>query len=100
MYSPNSTPARSGQKARGRFYRTVWLSDTHLCSKDSQADVLLSFLSSIKCDYLFLVGDIIDMWALQRRWHWPALYNEVIHKLLKRSRKGAKITFIPGNHDD
>src|SRR5262249_16401303 len=81
-------------------YRSVWISDVHLCSRDSQAEMVHSFLSSIKCEYLYLVGDIIDVWALQRRWHWPAQYNEVIHKLLKRSRKGAKVTFIPRNHDD
>jgi UDP-2,3-diacylglucosamine pyrophosphatase LpxH len=62
--------------------------------------MVYSFLSSIKCDYLYLVGDIIDVWALRKKWHWPVEYNEVIHKLLKRSRKGARVTFIPGNHDD
>ena len=82
------------------FYRSVWISDLHLCSRDCQADMVHSFLSSIKCDYLYLVGDIIDVWALRRRWHWPNAYNEVMHKLLKRSRKGARVIYIPGNHDE
>jgi len=82
------------------FYRSVWISDTHLCTKDCQSEMLYSFLDSIKCDYLYLVGDIVDVWALKKRWHWPKQYNEVIHKLLKRSRKGAKVFFIPGNHDE
>ena len=83
-----------------RFYRSVWISDAHLCSKDARADLLYTFLDSIKVDYLYLVGDIVDVWALRQRWHWPPQYNEVIHKLLKRSRKGAKVFYIPGNHDD
>ncbi|MBN1513089.1 MAG: UDP-2,3-diacylglucosamine diphosphatase [Phycisphaerae bacterium] len=83
-----------------RFYRSVWISDAHLCSKDARADLLYTFLDSIKVDYLYLVGDIVDVWALRQKWHWPPQYNEVIHKLLKRSRKGARVFYIPGNHDD
>ena len=82
------------------FYRSVWISDIHLCSKESQAQVLYTFLDSIKCDYLYLVGDVIDVWALRNRWYWPRQYNEVVHKLLKRSRKGARVIYIPGNHDE
>lgn len=84
----------------GTFYRSVWISDVHLCSRDCQSDVVYNFLANIKCDYLYLVGDIIDVWALRRKWHWPTAYNEVVHKLLKRSRRGAKVTYIPGNHDE
>lgn len=83
-----------------RFYRSVWISDVHLCTRDSQSELLHHFLDSIKCDYLYLVGDIVDVWALRKKWYWPKQYNEVLHRLLKRSRKGAKITYIPGNHDD
>jgi len=87
-------------KIKKRFYRSVWISDTHLCTKDAQSEMLYSFLDNIKCDYLYLVGDIIDIWSLQRRWFWSQQYNEVLHKLLKRSRKGAKVIYIPGNHDE
>lgn len=83
-----------------RFYRSVFVSDAHLGTSHSQAEVLYSFLDSIKCDYLYLVGDMIDVWAMRRRWYWPRQYNEVLHKLLKRSRKGAKVIFVPGNHDE
>jgi len=82
------------------FYRSVWISDVHLCTRDCQSEMLYTFLDSIKCDYLYLVGDIVDFWALRRRWLWPAQYNEVMHKLLKRARKGAKVIYIPGNHDE
>ncbi|MEM8678056.1 MAG: UDP-2,3-diacylglucosamine diphosphatase [Planctomycetota bacterium] len=81
-------------------YRSVWISDTHLCSRDSQAEMLHNFLDSIKVDQLYLVGDIIDVWALRKRWYWPAQYNEVVHKLLKRSRRGAHVIYVPGNHDE
>jgi UDP-2,3-diacylglucosamine pyrophosphatase LpxH len=67
---------------------------------DSRADMLYSFLDLIRCHCLYLVGDVIDIWALRKKWHWPKQYNEVLHKLLKRSRKGAKVVFIPGNKDD
>ncbi|MCB9850983.1 MAG: UDP-2,3-diacylglucosamine diphosphatase [Phycisphaerales bacterium] len=82
------------------FYRSVWISDLHLASLESQAQLVHSFLDQMKCDYLYLVGDIIDVWTLRKKWYWPKLYNEVMHKLLKRSRKGAKIVYIPGNHDE
>lgn len=81
-------------------YRSVWISDVHLCTRDAQAEMLYSFLDSVRCDHLYLVGDIIDMWALKRKWRWPREYNAIIHKILKRSRKGARVVFIPGNHDD
>ncbi len=84
----------------GRFYRSVWISDVHLSVHDARADLVYSFLNRIKCDHLYLVGDLIDVWSLRNRWHWPREYNEVIHKLLKRSRKGAHVVYIPGNHDE
>ncbi|MCO6435849.1 MAG: UDP-2,3-diacylglucosamine diphosphatase [Phycisphaerae bacterium] len=83
-----------------QYYRSVWISDLHLGNRDSQVDAIYSFLDSIHCDYLYLVGDIVDLWSLKRRWFWPKLYNEVLHKVLKRSRRGAKVIFIPGNHDE
>jgi UDP-2,3-diacylglucosamine pyrophosphatase LpxH len=86
--------------AEKTFYRSVWISDVHLCTRDNRADLLYDFLGSIRCDYLYLVGDIIDVWALRKRWFWPAFYNEVLHKLLKRARKEANVIYIPGNHDD
>ncbi len=97
----NSTRAAvPPHKPDKRFYRSVWISDVHMCTKDCRAEVLYTFLDSIKCDYLYLVGDIIDVWAMRNKWHWPKPYNEVVHKLLKRSRKGAKVYYIPGNHDE
>lgn len=81
-------------------YRTVFLSDIHLGSQHSQAEALLDFMRDMECDTLFLVGDIIDGWALRRRWHWPQEHSDVVQKLLRRARKGTQIYYILGNHDE
>jgi UDP-2,3-diacylglucosamine pyrophosphatase LpxH len=49
---------------------------------------------------LYLVGDIIDGWQLRRKWYWPQAHNDVVQKLLRRSRKGCRVVFVPGNHDE
>lgn len=81
-------------------YRAVWLSDIHLGTRACRVDRLVAFLQSVSCDYLYLVGDIIDLWSLKRRWYWPRSHSEVIRRLLKRDVKGTKIVFVPGNHDE
>lgn len=81
-------------------HRTLWLSDLHLGSPGCKARRLVRFLRQNDCEQLYLVGDIFDGWALKRRWFWNQQYNDVIQKLLRRARKGCKITYIPGNHDD
>jgi len=83
-----------------RHYRTVWISDLHLGTPGCQATALLDFLKNVECDTLFLVGDIIDGWQLRRRWFWPQAHNDVVQKLLRRARKGCRVVFIPGNHDE
>jgi UDP-2,3-diacylglucosamine pyrophosphatase LpxH len=65
-----------------------------------QADALLEFLKRDTCDQLYLVGDIIDGWALRRRWYWPQSHNDVIQKLLRKARKGCQVIYVPGNHDE
>ncbi|MGB0714814.1 MAG: UDP-2,3-diacylglucosamine diphosphatase [Phycisphaerae bacterium] len=81
-------------------YRSVWISDVHLGTRDSQADLVMDFLDSLSCDHLYLVGDIIDMWALKRRWRWPGEYNRLIHRLLELAANGTRVVYIPGNHDE
>lgn len=80
--------------------RTVFISDLHLGTAGCQTEALLAFLKQYPSEYLYLVGDIIDGWQLRKRWYWPQSHNDVIQKLLKRARKGCKITFVPGNHDE
>ena len=84
----------------GQRYRTIFISDIHLGTAGCQADALLDFLKTYRCDYLYLVGDIVDGWQLRRRWFWPQSHNDVVQKLLRRARKGCKVIFVPGNHDE
>ena len=80
--------------------RSVWISDLHLGTPGCQAVALLAFLRCVQCETLFLVGDIIDGWQLRRSWYWPQAHNDVVQKLLRTARKGTKVIFVPGNHDE
>jgi UDP-2,3-diacylglucosamine pyrophosphatase LpxH len=81
-------------------YRTIWISDTHLGTRGCQARALLDFLEAHDCDYLYLVGDIIDFWRLGRAPHWPQLHSDVIRTVLSKTRAGTVVTLVPGNHDE
>ena len=81
------------------YYPSIWLSDIHLGCIDCKADFLLSFLDTIECDRIFLVGDIVDFWALKRRMHWPESHNKVLNLLLKKAQEGTEVIYLPGNHD-
>ena len=80
--------------------RTVWISDVHLGTPGCQAHALLDFLKRVECDTLYLVGDIIDGWQLRRSWYWPQAHNDVVQKLLRKARKGTRVIYVPGNHDE
>ena len=80
--------------------RTLFLSDLHLGTKGCQAEKLLEFLRDHEADVIYLVGDIVDGWMLRSGWYWPQAHNDVVQKLLRRARKGARIIYIPGNHDE
>jgi UDP-2,3-diacylglucosamine pyrophosphatase LpxH len=81
-------------------YKSVFISDVHLGTKMCQADKLLDFIKSFECDRIYLVGDIVDCWALKSNKYWPQSHNDVIQKLLRKARKGTEIIYIPGNHDE
>ena len=80
--------------------RTIWISDIHLGTPGCQAGALLDFLRHAECDTLYLVGDIVDGWQLRRNWHWPQAHNDVLQKLLRKARKGTRVIYVPGNHDE
>jgi UDP-2,3-diacylglucosamine pyrophosphatase LpxH len=84
---------------RERF-RTIFVSDAHLGSSAARAEELAYFLKHVECERIYLVGDVIDMWRLRRRWYWPKAHNDVVRRLLKHGSRGAEITYILGNHDD
>ena len=82
-------------------YRTVFLSDLHLGSSGARAGELSKLLKRVQCERLYLVGDVIDMWRLRRKWFWPAEHNDVVRRILKiASRKKTEVIFLPGNHDE
>ncbi|WP_088347032.1 MULTISPECIES: UDP-2,3-diacylglucosamine diphosphatase [Rhodomicrobium] len=84
----------------GRSFRTLFISDTHLGTRSCQADAILEFLRLNDAETIYLVGDIIDFWRVKRGPVWPQSHNDVLQKLLRKVRKGARIIFIPGNHDE
>jgi UDP-2,3-diacylglucosamine pyrophosphatase LpxH len=80
-------------------YRSVFISDVHLGTKGCKAKRLHQFLDSFTADNLFLVGDIIDGWALRRRHYWTKTQTEVIRRILKLSER-MHVVYIAGNHDE
>lgn len=90
---------RANEPAQRR-YRTLFISDVHLGSKAAKTDYLLDFLRFHDADTIILVGDIVDGWRLKRSWYWPQPCNDVVQKILRKARKGTRIIYIPGNHDE
>jgi len=80
--------------------RTVFISDVHLGFHGCSADFLNDFLDRVECDTLYLVGDIVDFWYLRKRRNWPKSHGEVLYKILDKARKGTRVVFVPGNHDE
>jgi UDP-2,3-diacylglucosamine pyrophosphatase LpxH len=87
-------------KDGSREYRALFISDVHLGTRGCQAERLLDFLREYDAETIFLVGDIVDGWALRGGWYWPQPHNDVVQKLLRKARKGARIIYVPGNHDE
>src|SRR6266571_7181609 len=81
-------------------YRAAWISDAHLGTRGCNAAALLDFLRENDFDTLYIVGDLIDIWSLRRGIYWPQQHNDVIQKILRKSRKGTHVIYIPGNHDE
>jgi UDP-2,3-diacylglucosamine pyrophosphatase LpxH len=81
-------------------YRAIFISDTHLGTRGCKAGFLLDFLRHHESDALYLVGDIIDGWALRKDFYWPQSHNDVVQKVLRKARKGTRVVYVPGNHDE
>lgn len=81
-------------------YRTICISDIHLGSQGCKADLLCNFLKHNTAETIFLVGDIVDGWRLQKRWYWPQEHSNVIRKILTAAKRGAQVKYIAGNHDE
>jgi UDP-2,3-diacylglucosamine pyrophosphatase LpxH len=86
--------------SRGDALRTLWLSDIHLGSRDCRVNLVLDLLRRARCETLYLVGDIVDLESLRHSFYWPESHTEVLRTILRISRAGTRVVFIPGNHDD
>ena len=81
-------------------YRSIFISDVHLGFRGCRADFLLDFLRNTECEYLYLVGDIIDVWEMKNRLFWPQEHNNVVRTILGKAKHDTKVIYIPGNHDE
>ena len=97
----DTTPAIPEPVDRQRKrYRAIWISDVHLGTRGCNATMLIDFLDSTDSDTLYLVGDIIDGWRMKKRFYWPATHNDVVWRVMKRAKRGTRVVYIPGNHDE
>jgi UDP-2,3-diacylglucosamine pyrophosphatase LpxH len=92
-----AVPEPTGER---RKYRTIWISDVHLGTKGCNAELLIDFLDSTDSETMYLVGDIIDGWRLKKKFYWPQAHNDIVWRILKRAKRGTRIVYIPGNHDE
>jgi UDP-2,3-diacylglucosamine pyrophosphatase LpxH len=81
-------------------YRTVFISDAHLGSRGCRAAALSRFIKYVRCERLYLVGDIVDMWRLKQKWYWPGEHNNVLRRILNQTKHHTDVVFVPGNHDE
>jgi UDP-2,3-diacylglucosamine pyrophosphatase LpxH len=92
-----SVPEYQGKRRR---FRAIWISDVHLGTRGCAAEMLIDFLDSTDSETMYLVGDIIDGWRMKRKFYWPATHNDIVWRLLKRAKRGTRVVYIPGNHDE
>jgi UDP-2,3-diacylglucosamine pyrophosphatase LpxH len=83
-----------------RHVRTIFISDTHLGTRGCKAEFLLDFLRKHDCDRIYLVGDIVDGWALRRNWYWSETQTAVLAELLRMDAGGTEVVLVCGNHDE
>jgi UDP-2,3-diacylglucosamine pyrophosphatase LpxH len=92
-----ATSPRSAEPTR---YRAIFISDVHLGTRGCKSTYLLDFLRHTESDHLYLVGDVIDGWALKKNFFWHQTHNDVVQKVLRKARKGTQVVYVPGNHDE
>jgi UDP-2,3-diacylglucosamine pyrophosphatase LpxH len=83
-----------------RRYRTIWISDIHLGTRGCNDRLLIDFLDHVDSDTLYLVGDIIDGWRLKKKFYWPERHNAIVRRFMKRAKRGTRVIYVPGNHDE
>ena len=83
-----------------RNYRAIFISDVHLGTRGCADEMLIDFLDHCDSEYLYLVGDMIDGWRMKRRFYWPERHNAIVRRIMKRAKRGTRVIYIPGNHDE
>jgi len=83
-----------------RTVRTIWISDVHLGFPGCSAEYLLEFIRDMRCETLYLVGDIIDFWSLKKKRYWPQAHNNVVRSILGKAKHDTRVIYVPGNHDE
>ena len=83
-----------------RRYRTIWISDVHLGTRECNDAMLIDFLDHTDSETLYLVGDIIDGWRMKKRYYWPERHSDIVRRVMKRAKRGTEVIYIPGNHDE
>ena len=82
-------------------YRSVFISDIHLGTRDARAEYLLDFLAHIDCEFLFLDGDVFDIWKMRSHgWHWPMVNTLLLQRFMELASSGTRVIYVPGNHDE
>lgn len=82
-----------------KHYPAIWLSDIHLDFRDCKANFLLDFLQRNTCDKLYLLGDVIDFYAIKRRLYWPESHQKVLRALIEKAAGDTEVIYVPGNHN-
>jgi UDP-2,3-diacylglucosamine pyrophosphatase LpxH len=92
--------AHPADRRPARRYRAIFVSDIHLGTRGCKADYLLDFLRHNESDTLYLVGDVVDGWAMRNGFYWPQSHNDIVQKVLRKARKGTRVVYVLGNHDE
>ncbi len=92
--------AHPADRQPARRYRAIFVSDIHLGTRGCKADYLLDFLRHNESDTLYLVGDVVDGWAMRNGFYWPQSHNDIVQKVLRKARKGTRVVYVLGNHDE
>lgn len=82
-----------------QHFRSIWISDTHLGGRNILSGDLHQFLLNTESEYLYLVGDILDLRKLKRNWHWPEINTRIVELIFAKAARGTKVYYLPGNHD-
>ena len=84
-----------------KTYRSIFISDIHLGTRDCKAEALNNFLKHNTCETLYLVGDVIDAWKIQQnKWRWKQSHTNVVRRVLGHAKRGTRVVYVAGNHDE